>query len=96
MVHTVSHSPMKKLKKNRYCNQVLSDISDKFYDELTKLGFKSLWFDNHATDIIQKYFDKPYNEAANGFSEVFTEKLQFRLHRLKTSAHSDLQNTPKE
>ncbi|MPN23204.1 hypothetical protein SDC9_170592 [bioreactor metagenome] len=38
----------------------------------------------------------PINNIANGFSEVFTEKLKFRLHRLKTGAHSDLQNIPKE
>lgn len=83
-------------KKNTYCNQVLSDISDRFYNELTKLGYKSVWFDNHAGDIIAEYFEKPYNEMTAGFSEVFTEKLQFRLHRLKTGAHSDLQNTPRE
>lgn len=83
-------------KKNAYCNSVLSDVSDKYYDKLTELGYKSIWFDNHASELIQRYFEAPYNETAEGFSEVFTEKLKFRLHRIKTGAHSDLQNTPKE
>lgn len=83
-------------KKNTYCNQVLSDISDKYYDELSKYGYKSIWFDNHFMDMIPKYFEKPSKETAKEFSEVFTEKLRFRLHRMKTGAHSDLQATPKE
>ncbi len=83
-------------KKNAYCNSVLSDVSDKYYDKLTDLGYKSIWFDNHANELISKYFEPPYNERVEDFSETFTEKLKFRLHRLKTGAHSDLQDTPKD
>lgn len=83
-------------QKNSYCNSILSSISDVFYETLHKLGYEGIWFDNHFTDIIPRYFDKPYNIVDNNFSEVFTDKLKFRLHRLKTGAHSDLQNIPKE
>lgn len=83
-------------KQNAYCNSVLSDISDVFYDTLKRFGYESIWFDNHFADVILKYFEKPCNEAVPGFSEIFTDKLKFRLHRLKTGAHSDLQNTPRE
>ncbi|MHB1485767.1 MAG: class I SAM-dependent methyltransferase [Saccharofermentanales bacterium] len=83
-------------KQNAYCNSVLSDISDIYYDYLKSHGYKSIWFDNHSTEKVSEYFESPYNEAANGFSEVFTDKLKFRLHRLKTGAHSDLQSTPKD
>ena len=76
-------------KQNAYCNSVLSDISDVFYDTLKKNGYESIWFDNHFADVILKYFEKPCKEAVTGFSEIFTDKL-------KTGAHSDLQNTPKE
>lgn len=83
-------------KKNTYCNSVLSDVSDKYYDKLTDMGYKSICFDNHANELITKYFEPPYNERVEDFSEIFTEKLKFRLHRLKKGAHSDLQDTPKE
>lgn len=83
-------------RQDAYCNSVLNDISDVFYETLQNLGYESIWFDNNLTDIMPKYFDKPYNAIADGFSEEFTDKLKFRLHRLKTGAHSDLQNTPKE
>lgn len=83
-------------KQNAYCNDVLNDITDVFYKTLESYGHKSIWFENHFIDILPKYFEKPYNEAAVGFSEVFTEKLKFRLYRLKTGAHSDLQNTPED
>lgn len=83
-------------KKNTLCNSVLEDISNRFYEKLVELGYESLRFDNNAYELISKYFELPYREIADGFSEVFTEKLKFRLHRLKTGAHSDLQKTPKE
>jgi len=82
--------------KNKYCNQVLNDITDIFTNYLQSLGHTNIWFDNHYIDKMQNYFERPYNEVAEGFSEVFTEKLPFRLHRLKTGAHSDFQNTPKK
>jgi ubiquinone/menaquinone biosynthesis C-methylase UbiE len=83
-------------KKNVYCNSVLSSISDVFYNKLTELGYKDIWFDNHANELTAEYFESPYNEVAEGFSEIFTEKLKFRLHRMRAGAHSNLQNTPKE
>lgn len=83
-------------KTNAYCNSVLTDITDVFYRRLTQLGHKSIWFDNHANELISEYFESPYNAIAEGFSEIFTEKLIFRLHRMKTGAHSDMQNIPKE
>ncbi|MEA4832623.1 MAG: class I SAM-dependent methyltransferase [Oscillospiraceae bacterium] len=83
-------------KQNALCNNILSDINGVFYNYLTAHGFKSIWFYNRFAEIIPQYFDVPINNIANGFSEVFTEKLKFRLHRLKTGAHSDLQNIPKE
>ncbi|NCA67427.1 MAG: class I SAM-dependent methyltransferase [Clostridia bacterium] len=83
-------------EKNTYCNAVLSDISDFYYQKLTQQGYKGVWFDNHANDYIEKNFEQPYNEVAESFSEIFTEKLKFRLYRMRKGAHSDLQNTPKE
>ncbi|MDD4125977.1 MAG: class I SAM-dependent methyltransferase, partial [Eubacteriales bacterium] len=39
-------------EKNAYCNAVLSDISDFYYNKLTQLGYKGVYFDNHANDYI--------------------------------------------
>ncbi len=83
-------------KLNAACNAVLDDISDMYYSKLAELGHSAVWFDNQANEVLENYFDHPYTETAEGFSEVFTDKLKFRLHRLKTGAHSDLQNTPKK
>ena len=46
--------------------------------------------------VLLQYFESPYNEIAEVFEEVFIDKMKFRLHRMKTGAHSDLQRTPKE
>lgn len=82
-------------KQNQYCNSVLEDISSKYFDYLKEHGYKSIWFDNHFEDIIKNYFKPPCRDIVENFSEVFTEKMKFRLHRLKTGAHSDLQDTPR-
>lgn len=82
--------------QNRYCNQVLSDISDYYYKYLEEHQYQSTSFHTDYGDILMKYFDAPYKETATNFVEVFTEKMKFRLHRMKTGAHSDLQRTPKE
>lgn len=83
-------------KINRYCNNVLKDISEVYHKTLDSLGYKSILFDNNFIEKISQYFNSPYNEASPDFTEVFTEKLKFRLHRMKTGAHSDFQNTPRE
>lgn len=85
------------LKINQYCNTVLADISDKYDEYLNAHGYKSIDFNNHSMDIINKYFiiRNDGGEIAENFSEVFTDKLKFRLHRLKNGAYSFLQNTPK-
>ncbi|HHU56235.1 MAG TPA: methyltransferase domain-containing protein [Acholeplasmataceae bacterium] len=81
---------------NINCNKVLNDISDVFHKTLENLGQKVLWFDNHFQEYIPKYFHSPYGKEVEGFSEVFTEKLKFRLYKLKTGAHSGFQTIPKE
>lgn len=81
---------------NQYCNSILEDISDRYFAYLQENGVKGIWFDNHLHEVMEKYFLPPKQMVAKGFSEVFTEKLKFRLHRLKNGAHSDLQNIQKE
>lgn len=82
--------------QNAYCNTVLSDISGHYYKYLEDNQYRSTVFNVDYSDIFSRYFYPPYNEIAEGFVEVFTEKMKFRLHRLKTGAHSDLQGTPKQ
>lgn len=81
---------------NRYCNAILSDISEHYYKYLEKHHYQSTVFDVDHRMILLHYFESPYNEIAKGFEEIFTEKMKFRLHRMKTGAHSDLQRTPKD
>lgn len=85
---------MKKL--NKYCNTVLSDISDHYYKYLEKHNYQSTAFNVDYRAVLLQYFESPYNESVEGFIEVFTDKMKFRLHRMKTGAHSDLQGTPKD
>ena len=82
--------------QNKYCNRVLSDISDRYYKYLEDHHYQSTAFNIDFRDNLLEYFEQPYTETANGFVEVFTDKMKFRLHRMKTGAHSDLQRTPKE
>jgi len=82
--------------QNKYCNRVLSDISDQYYKYLEDHHYPSTVFNIDYRDFLLQYFEQPYTEIADGFDEVFTDKMKFRLHRMKTGAHSDLQRTPKE
>lgn len=82
--------------QNKYCNRVLSDISDQYYKYLEDHHYQSTVFNIDYRDFLLQYFEQPYTETADGFFEVFTDKMKFRLHRMKTGAHSDLQRTPKE
>lgn len=82
-------------EQNKYCNAVLSDIIDCYYRYLEQHQYKSTVFNADYSADLLRYFESPCREIAEGFVEVFTDKLKFRLHRLKTGAHSDLQGTPK-
>ena len=82
--------------QNKYCNAVLSDLSDHYYKYLEEHNYTSVGFNMDYRDILLQYFKSPYNEIAEEFVEIFTDKMKFRLHRMKTGAHSDLQKTPKE
>lgn len=82
--------------QNKHCNRVLSDISDQFYKYLEEHHYQSTVFNIDYRNILLQYFEQPYTETADSFVEVFTDKMKFRLHRMKTGAHSDLQGTPKE
>ena len=82
--------------QNQRCNAVLSDISNYYFNYLERHNYKSAAFNVDYGAVLSHYFEAPYNETADGFEEVFTDKMKFRLHRLKTGAHSDLQNTPRE
>lgn len=82
--------------QNKNCNRVLSDISDEYYKYLEDHHYQSTAFNIDFRDNLLEYFEQPYTETANGFVEVFTDKMKFRLHRMKTGAHSDLQRPPKE
>ena len=82
--------------QNKHCNRVLSDISNQYYQYLEDHHYQSTVFNIDYRDILLQYFEQPYTETADGFVEVFTDKMKFRLHRMKTGAHSDLQSTPKE
>ncbi len=82
--------------QNEYCNSVLSDLSDHYYKFLEKHHYQSTAFNVDYRTILLQYFELPYNEISEDFAEVFTDKMKFRLHRMKTGAHSDLQRTPKE
>ena len=84
------------LEQNKYCNAVLSDISDYYYNYLENHNYQSTEFNVDYRAVLLQYFESPYNEMAEGFEEVFTDKMKFRLHRMKTGAHSDLQRTPKK
>ena len=83
-------------EQNNHCNAALSDISDYYYNYLESLNYQSTAFSVDYRYVLLQYFESPYNEIAEGFEEVFTDKMKFRLHRMKTGAHSDLQRTPKE
>lgn len=83
-------------EQNKYCNAVLSDISDYYYKYLEEHDYQSTVFNVDYKSVLLQYFESPYNEIAEGFTEVFTDKMKFRLHRMKTGAHSDLQKTPKD
>ena len=83
-------------EQNEYCNSVLSDIGNYYYKYLESHNYQSTAFNvDYRTSLLQ-YFEPPYNEIAEGFEEVFTDKMKFRLHRMKRGAHSDLQGTAKE
>ena len=83
-------------EQSKYCNTVLSDLSDHYYKYLEEHQYQSTVFNIDYRTILFQYFDSPYNEPVEGFVEVFTDKMKFRLHRMKTGAHSDLQKTPKK
>ena len=83
-------------EQNKHCNAVLSDISDHYYNYLESHNYQSTAFNVDYRTVLLQYFESPYNEISEGFEEVFTDKMKFRLHRMKTGAHSDLQRTPKE
>ena len=82
--------------KNLFCNEVLSDIKGAYYRFLDSEGGKIIFFDNKHQDIISKYFEKRSIEIAAGFTEIFTDKLKFALHRYRTGAYSDLQTVSKD
>ena len=82
--------------QNKHCNRVISDISDQYYKYLEDHHYQSTAFNIDYRDILLQYFEQPYTKTAEGFVEVFTDKMKFRLHRMKTGAHSDLQGTPEE
>ncbi len=88
--------PKEESEQNKYCNTVLSDISGFYHNYLERHNYQSSAFNVDYREALLQYFEPPYNEIVEGFEEVFTEKMKFRLHRLKTGAHSDLQRTPKE
>lgn len=83
-------------KLNAHCNEILSDISTQYDLYLSNHHIEQIWFDNHFQDVIATYFEQPYSKIAEGFTEVFVDKLKFRLYRLKTGAFSGLQHIPKE
>ena len=83
-------------EQNKYCNVALSDISDYYYNYLERHNYQSTVFNVDYRTVLLQYFESPYNVMVEGFEEVFTDKMKFRLHRMKTGAHSDLQRTPKE
>ena len=86
-------------KQNEHCNAVLSDLFNHYYDYLERHNYPNATFNIDYKDVcklILQYFKTPYNEIAEGFEEVFTEKMKFRLHRMKTGAYSGLQGTSKE
>lgn len=83
-------------EQNKYCNMVLSDINDYYYKYLEEHHYQSSAFYVDYRMELQQYFEAPYTEIAEGFEEVFTDKMKFRLHRMKTGAHSELQKTPRE
>lgn len=83
-------------EQNRYCNSVLSDISNYYYKYLESHNYQSTAFNVDYRKFLLQYFESPYSEIAEGFEEVFTDKMKFRLHRMKRGAHSDLQGTAKE
>ena len=84
------------LEQNKYCNAVLSDISDYYYNYLENHNYQSTEFNVDYRAVLLQYFESPYNEMAEGFEEVFTDRMKFRLHKMKTGAHSDLQGTQKK
>lgn len=83
-------------EQNKYCNSVLSDIGNYYYKYLESHNYQSTAFNVDCRTSLLQYFEPPYNEIAEGFEEVFTDKMKFRLHRMKRGAHSDLQGTAKE
>ena len=82
-------------EQDQYCNAVLSDISDYYYKYLEEHHYQSTVFNVDYRMVLQQYFEEPCRKFFEGFEEVFTDKMKFRLHRMKTGAHSDLQRTPK-
>lgn len=83
-------------KLNVRCNEILADLYEKYDAYLSEHHVKKVWFDNHFPEVLAKYFEPPRAMIAEGFTEVFVDKLKFRLHRVKTGALSDRQHVPKE
>lgn len=83
-------------KINVRCNEILADINAKYDAYLSEHHVKTIWFDNHFPEVLAKYFEPPHTMIAEGFTEVFVDKLKFRLHRVRTGAFSNLQHVPKE
>ncbi len=83
---------------NRRCNRIIEDVEGFYYSYLYSHGHKDICLnsDQISTVLAENGFGGPKNEVSADFTEEFTDKLKFRLHRMKTGAYSDLQDTPEE
>lgn len=69
------------------------DIFVHYFQLLKEYGYEQLAFDNRAGEILSDYFDPPL-KIETGLEREFTQKMKFRIHRLRTKAHSGLQHVP--
>ena len=83
-------------EQNKHCNAVLSDISDYYYKYLESHNYQSTAFNIDYRTVLLQYFESPYNEVAEDFEEVFTDKMKFRLSDLKLPRYGYMKRQTKD
>lgn len=69
------------------------DIFIYYFTLLKKYGYEYIYFDKDSNAAVLEYFEKP-KKISTGLEREFTQKMKFRIHRLRTKAHSGLQHVP--
>ena len=82
---------------NRKCNEALGDIQRFYQDMLNKSGYEGLPFESWAAadECIRRCFEPP-EAIRTDFTQVWTGKMKYGIHKLKTRASGGAQLIPDE